>query len=72
MQNPPQNHITDLAEARSLVIDGNFDALSLLYDNLPGVLSELIRTAFVPKPGYEYVVADFSAIEAMVLFIPCR
>ena len=67
LQNLPQNHMTDLAEARSLVRDGNFDALSLLYDNLPGVLSELIRTAFVPKPGYKYVVADFSAIEARVL-----
>jgi DNA polymerase len=57
----------DLAEARALVRDGNFDALELLYDNIPNVLSELIRTAFVPKPGYKYIVADFSAIEARVL-----
>lgn len=57
----------DLAEARSLVRDGNFDALDILYDNVPGVLSELIRTAFVPKDGYKYIVADFSAIEARVL-----
>ena len=67
LQNLPQNHMSDLAEARSLVRDGNFDALDILYDNVPGVLSELIRTAFVPKDGYKYVVADFSAIEARVL-----
>ena len=67
LQNLPQNHMEDLAEARALVRDGNFEALELLYDNIPGVLSELIRTAFVPKPGYKYVVADFSAIEARVL-----
>ncbi len=67
LQNLPQNHMSDLAEARSLVKDGNFDALDILYDNVPGVLSELIRTAFVPKDGYKYVVADFSAIEARVL-----
>lgn len=67
LQNLPQNHMSDLAEARSLVRDGNFDALDILYDNVPGVLSELIRTAFVPKNGYKYIVADFSAIEARVL-----
>ena len=67
LQNLPQNHMDDLAEARSLVRDGNFEALELLYDNIPGVLSELIRTAFVPKPGYKYIVSDFSAIEARVL-----
>lgn len=67
LQNLPQNHMEDLAEARSLVRDGNFDALEMLYDNISNVLSELIRTAFVPKPGYKYVVADFSAIEARVL-----
>lgn len=67
LQNLPQNHMSDLAEARSLVRDGNFDALDILYDNVPGVLSELIRTAFVPKDGYKYIVADFSAIEARVL-----
>lgn len=67
LQNLPQNHLEDLEEARNLVLDGNFDALELLYDNVPGVLSELIRTAFVPKPGYKYIVSDFSAIEARVL-----
>jgi len=67
LQNLPQNHMDDLAEARALVRDGDFDALETLYDNIPNVLSELIRTAFIPKPGYKYVVADFSAIEARVL-----
>ena len=67
LQNLPQNHMDDLAEARALVRDGNFEALDLLYDNIPVVLSELIRTAFVPKPGYKYIVSDFSAIEARVL-----
>jgi len=67
LQNLPQNHMTDLEEARNLVKDGNFEALELLYDNIPNVLSELIRTAFIPKLGYKYIVADFSAIEARVL-----
>lgn len=67
LQNLPQNHMSDLEEARNLVRDGNLEALELLYDNVPGVLSELIRTAFVPRPGYKYIVADFSAIEARVL-----
>lgn len=67
LQNLPQNHMEDLEEARNLVRDGNFTALELLYDNVPEVLSELIRTAFVPKPGYKYIVSDFSAIEARVL-----
>lgn len=67
LQNLPQNHMPDLDEARDLVRDGNFTALELLYDNIPQVLSELIRTAFVPKPGYKYIVSDFSAIEARVL-----
>ena len=67
LQNLPQNHMDDLAEARSLVRDGNFEALELLYDNIPVVLSELVRTAFIPKPGYKYIVSDFSAIEARVL-----
>ena len=67
LQNLPQNHMSDLEEARNLVRDGNFEALELLYDNIPNVLSELIRTAFIPKPGYKYVVTDFSAIEARVL-----
>ena len=67
LQNLPQNHMDDLEEARNLVRDGNFEALELLYDNVPEVLSELIRTAFIPKPGYKYFVSDFSAIEARVL-----
>ena len=67
LQNLPQNHMDDLDEARALVHDGNFTALELLYDNVPEVLSELIRTAFVPKPRYKYIVSDFSAIEARVL-----
>ena len=67
LQNLPQNHMDDLAEARNLVRDGNFETLELLYDDIPSVLSELVRTAFVPKPGYKYIVSDFSAIEARVL-----
>lgn len=67
LQNLPQNHIPDLAEARSLVKCGDYEALELLYENIPEVLSELIRTAFVPQPGYKFCVADFSSIEARVL-----
>lgn len=67
LQNLPQNHMDDLAEARDLVRAGDFRALEMMYDNIPNVLSELIRTAFVPKPGYKYIVSDFSAIEARVL-----
>jgi DNA polymerase len=67
VQNLPQNHLPDLAQARRLVRGGHFEALELLYDSVPGVLSELIRTAFVPKKGYKFIVADFSAIEARVI-----
>ena len=67
MQNLPQNHLSDLEDARWLVHDGDFAALELLYDNIPDVLSQLIRTAFVPKDGYKLIVADFSAIEARVI-----
>lgn len=67
MQNLPQNHMPDLREARNLIRSGNFKALEVLYDSVPSVLSELIRTAFVPKPGFKFVVADFSAIEARVI-----
>lgn len=67
MQNLPQNHLADLEEARWLVHDGDFAALDLLYDNIPDVLSQLIRTAFVPNDGYKLIVADFSAIEARVI-----
>ena len=67
VQNLPQNHIDDLELARNLVKDRQFDLIDLLYDSTPGVLSELIRTAFIPKPGCRFIVADFSAIEARVL-----
>ncbi|KSV58136.1 DNA polymerase [Acetivibrio ethanolgignens] len=67
LQNLPQNHMEDLAEARELVRQGDYDSLEMLYDDIPDTLSQLIRTAFIPKPGYEFYVADFSAIEARVL-----
>lgn len=67
VQNLPQNHIPDLELARNLVKEQRFEDLDLLYDSTPEVLSELIRTAFVPKPGCRFIVADFSAIEARVL-----
>lgn len=67
LQNLPQNHISDLAEARALVKSGNYEALSLLYDDISDTLSQLIRTAFVPQDGRKFIVADFSAIEARVL-----
>lgn len=67
LQNLPQNHMDDLSQARELVKTGDYEMLTLLYDNVPLVLSELIRTAFVPRPGYKFIVSDFSAIEARVL-----
>lgn len=67
VQNLPQNHLPDLDTARALVRSGNTDAVEMLYDSVPLVLSELIRTAFVPKPGCRFYVADFSAIEARVI-----
>ena len=67
LQNLPQNHMPDLAEARSLVRDGNYKALELLYADIPDTLSQLIRTAFVPQEGRKFIVSDFSAIEARVL-----
>ncbi len=67
MQNLPQNHLTDLAEARSLVRSGDFEAVEILYEDVPDTLSQLIRTAFVPRPGAKFIVADFSAIEARVI-----
>lgn len=67
VQNLARNEMPDLAEARALVRGGDFSALSLLYDNVPKVLSELIRTAFIPKEGSRFIVADFSAIEARVI-----
>jgi len=67
VQNLPQNHIKDLDLARNLVKDGTLEEMELLYGNTPKVLSELIRTAFIPKKGSRFIVADFSAIEARVL-----
>ncbi len=67
IQNLPQNHLPDLELARDLVKQGRFEDIELLYDSTPNVLSELIRTAFIPKPGCRFVVADFSAIEARVM-----
>lgn len=66
-QNLPQNHMADLEQARSLVRSGDFTTLDMLYDNVPVVLSELIRTAIVPKEGCKFIVADFASIEAVVL-----
>ena len=67
LQNLPQNHMADLAQARELVRTGNYEALSLLYEDIPDTLSQLIRTAFVPQEGRKFIVADFSAIEARVI-----
>lgn len=67
LQNLPQNHLPDLAEARSLVKQGNVEALEMLYEDIPDTLSQLIRTAFIPRTGFKFIVADFSAIEARVL-----
>lgn len=67
LQNLPRNHMPDLKQARGLVEAGNYGAMELLYDDIPDTLSQLIRTAFVPRAGMKFVVADFSAIEARVL-----
>lgn len=67
LQNLPQNHFPDLEAARELVKSGNLEAVELLYEDVPDTLSQLIRTAFIPKPGYQFLVADFSAIEARVI-----
>ena len=67
LQNLPQNHIPDLAEARALVCSGDYDTMNLLYNDIPDTLSQLIRTAFIPKPGCKFIVSDYSAIEARVL-----
>lgn len=67
VQNLPQNHLPDLEQARTLIRNGQFEAAEILYDSVPAMLSELIRTAFIPKPGCRFYVADFSAIEARVI-----
>ena len=67
LQNLPQNHMSDLAQARALVRGGNYEALSVLYGDIPDTLSQLIRTAFVPQDGRKFIIADFSAIEARVI-----
>lgn len=67
MQNLPQNHLPDLAEARALVRQGNLEAVKMLYEDVPDTLSQLIRTAFIPREDARFYVADFSAIEARVL-----
>ena len=67
VQNLPQNHIKDLSLARELIKQGRFDDVKMFYDSVPVVLSELIRTAFIPSPNHRFIVADFSAIEARVV-----
>ena len=67
LQNLPQNHMPDLELARTIVRAGDYETLELLYDSVPAALSELIRTAFIPRPGFKFIVSDFSAIEARVL-----
>ena len=67
LQNLPQNHLSDLAEARSVVRSGDLDAVEMLYEDVPDTLSQLIRTAFVPQDGRKFIVSDFSAIEARVI-----
>jgi len=67
VQNLPQNHIPDLTLARNLIKAGCFVELEMLYELVPNLLSELIRTAFIPKENHRFIVADFSAIEARVI-----
>ena len=67
MQNLPQNHLPDLEQARALVRRGDYDGVEMLYEDVPDTLSQLIRTAFVPRAGAKFIVADFSAIEARVI-----
>ena len=67
LQNLPQNHLPDLEQARDLVRQGDYEMLNTLYDSVPGVLSELIRTAFIPEDGKKFIVSDYSAVEARCL-----
>ena len=67
MQNLPQNHLEDLETARTLVNSGEYEAVQMLYSDVPNILSQLVRTAFIPRKGYRFIVSDFSAIEARVL-----
>lgn len=67
LQNLPQNHMTDLEDARDIIKSGDYELMNILYDDVPDALSQLIRTAFIPKPGYKFCVSDFSAIEARVI-----
>ena len=67
LQNLPQNHLPDLTEARELVKYGSFEDIQMLYDDVPDILSQLIRTAFITRQGMKFIVADFSAIEARVI-----
>lgn len=67
LQNLPQNHMTDLAEARELIRSGDYETMELLYEDIPDTLSQLIRTAFIPRSGCKFIVCDYSAIEARVL-----
>ena len=67
LQNLPQNHMPDLDTARELVKQGDYETLKMLYPSVPGVLSELIRTAFIPEKGRKFIVSDYSAVEARAL-----
>jgi DNA polymerase len=67
LQNLPQNHISDLQEARNVIASGDYDHATMLYDDVSSILSQLIRTTFIAKPGFTFAVADFSAIEARVI-----
>ncbi|MBR7085117.1 MAG: hypothetical protein IKI37_08070, partial [Oscillospiraceae bacterium] len=67
LQNLPQNHISDLAGTREIIRSGDFELAEMLYDNIPDILSQLIRTALIPKNGHKFIVADYSSIEARIL-----
>lgn len=67
VHNLPQNHLDNLEDVRGLIVNGDYDLVEMLYDNIPDVLSQLIRTAFIPSEGKKFIVCDFSAIEARVI-----